>query len=205
VCPVYRTGTLLTSEHPILCIFSTNICTEFFKHTAHSRFFLFKMPFIYAKFRCQKVNCCCDSISNRNQYYNMSQLWVFKNRNYTFQQKQTCKKYTYNKKPSWEELPTLTVPVLSWYYETHNTVNINIKLFCNVTPHSTRDWWQHHRWYTTPKTMTPCTWYHISQKLTKSCHGTSQHKLLWSYNYKTKNKNKKKKTICRIVLFPTVH
>ena len=30
----------------ILCIFSTNISTEYFKHAAHSPFFLFKMPFI---------------------------------------------------------------------------------------------------------------------------------------------------------------
>jgi hypothetical protein len=33
-------GTPLPSKNPILYIFSTNICTEFFKHAAHSRFFL---------------------------------------------------------------------------------------------------------------------------------------------------------------------
>jgi hypothetical protein len=37
---------VLPSKHPILHIFSTNIRTEFFKHVAHSPFFLFKMPFI---------------------------------------------------------------------------------------------------------------------------------------------------------------
>ena len=36
--PIYRTGTPLPSKHPILYIFSTNICTEFFKHAAHSPF-----------------------------------------------------------------------------------------------------------------------------------------------------------------------
>jgi hypothetical protein len=36
--PIYRTGTQLPSKHPILYIFSTNICTEFFKHVAHSPF-----------------------------------------------------------------------------------------------------------------------------------------------------------------------
>jgi hypothetical protein len=46
VRPIYRTGTPLPSKHPILYIFSTNICTEFFKHAARSPFFLFKMPFI---------------------------------------------------------------------------------------------------------------------------------------------------------------
>ena len=36
---IYRTGTPLPSKRPILCIFSTNIRTEFFKHAAHSPFF----------------------------------------------------------------------------------------------------------------------------------------------------------------------
>jgi hypothetical protein len=36
--PIYRTGTPLPSKHPILCIFSKNISTEFFKHDAHSPF-----------------------------------------------------------------------------------------------------------------------------------------------------------------------
>jgi len=37
----------LTSRRCILYIYSTNICTEYFKHAAHSPFFfLFKMPFI---------------------------------------------------------------------------------------------------------------------------------------------------------------
>ena len=35
---IYRTGTPLPSKHPILCIFSTNIRNEFFKHAAHSPF-----------------------------------------------------------------------------------------------------------------------------------------------------------------------
>jgi hypothetical protein len=39
VRPIYRTGTSLPSKHPILCIFSTNIRTEFFKQAAHSPFF----------------------------------------------------------------------------------------------------------------------------------------------------------------------
>jgi hypothetical protein len=46
VRPIYRTGTPLPSKHPILYIFSTNIRTKFFKHAAHSPFFLFKIPFI---------------------------------------------------------------------------------------------------------------------------------------------------------------
>jgi hypothetical protein len=46
VRPIYRTGTPLPYKHPILYIFSTNNCTEFFKHEAHSLFFLFKMLFI---------------------------------------------------------------------------------------------------------------------------------------------------------------
>jgi hypothetical protein len=36
---IYGTDTPLPSKHPILYIFSTNIHTEFFKHTAHSPFF----------------------------------------------------------------------------------------------------------------------------------------------------------------------
>jgi hypothetical protein len=77
VRPIYRTGTPLPSEHPILYIFSTNILTEFFKHAAHSPFFspqnavyFIMLPFWFlyyshfkyrvcynlnAKFRCQKV------------------------------------------------------------------------------------------------------------------------------------------------------
>jgi hypothetical protein len=39
VRPIYRTGTPLPSKHPILCIFSTNIHTEFFKNAALSPFF----------------------------------------------------------------------------------------------------------------------------------------------------------------------
>ena len=42
---VSRTGQL-TSRRCILNIYSTNILTEYFKHAAHSPFFLFKMPFI---------------------------------------------------------------------------------------------------------------------------------------------------------------
>jgi hypothetical protein len=40
--PIYRTGTPLPSKLPIVYvyIFSTNIRTEFFKHAAHSPFFL---------------------------------------------------------------------------------------------------------------------------------------------------------------------
>jgi hypothetical protein len=37
--PIYRTSTPLPSKHPILCIFSTNIRTEFFKQAAHTPFF----------------------------------------------------------------------------------------------------------------------------------------------------------------------
>ena len=36
----------LTSRRCILYIYSTNILTEYFKHAAHSPFFLFNMPFI---------------------------------------------------------------------------------------------------------------------------------------------------------------
>jgi hypothetical protein len=39
VRPIYRTGTPLPSKHPNSCIFSENICTEFFKHAAHSVYF----------------------------------------------------------------------------------------------------------------------------------------------------------------------
>ena len=38
MCPVYRTG--VPSKCCILYIFSTNISTEYFKHAAHSPFFL---------------------------------------------------------------------------------------------------------------------------------------------------------------------
>jgi hypothetical protein len=34
VRPIYRTGTPLSSKHPILYIFSTNIRTELFEHAA---------------------------------------------------------------------------------------------------------------------------------------------------------------------------
>jgi Na+-translocating ferredoxin:NAD+ oxidoreductase RnfE subunit len=40
VRPIYGTGTSLPSKHLILYIFSTNTRTEFFKHVAHSPFFL---------------------------------------------------------------------------------------------------------------------------------------------------------------------
>jgi hypothetical protein len=46
VHPIYRTDVTLPSKCCILYIFSTNISTEYFKHAAHSPFFLFKMPFI---------------------------------------------------------------------------------------------------------------------------------------------------------------
>ena len=36
---IYRTGVPVPSRCCILYIFSTNICTEYFKHAAHSRFF----------------------------------------------------------------------------------------------------------------------------------------------------------------------
>jgi hypothetical protein len=36
LCPIYRTGTLLPTTHPIFYIFSTNTRTEFLKHAAHS-------------------------------------------------------------------------------------------------------------------------------------------------------------------------
>jgi hypothetical protein len=40
VRPICRTGTPLPSKNPILYIFSTNLRTIFFKHAAHSPFFL---------------------------------------------------------------------------------------------------------------------------------------------------------------------
>jgi hypothetical protein len=46
VRPIYRTGTTLPSIHPVLYTFSTNIRTVFFKHSVHTLFFLFKMPYI---------------------------------------------------------------------------------------------------------------------------------------------------------------
>ena len=36
----------LTSKRCILCIYSTNIGTEYFKHALYSLFFLFKMRFV---------------------------------------------------------------------------------------------------------------------------------------------------------------
>ena len=36
----------LTSKRYILCIYSTNIGTEYFKHALYSPFFLFKMQFV---------------------------------------------------------------------------------------------------------------------------------------------------------------
>jgi hypothetical protein len=36
----------LTSKSCILCIYSTNIGTEYFKHALYSTFFLFKMQFV---------------------------------------------------------------------------------------------------------------------------------------------------------------
>jgi hypothetical protein len=40
VCPIYRAGVTLPSRCCILYIVSTNISTEYFKHVAHSPFFL---------------------------------------------------------------------------------------------------------------------------------------------------------------------
>jgi hypothetical protein len=55
VCPIYRTDTPLPSKHPILYVFSTNIRTEFFKHAAHSAFFLFKIPLFH---NATYFGCC---------------------------------------------------------------------------------------------------------------------------------------------------
>ena len=38
----------LTSKRCILCIYSTNTGTEYFKHGIYSMFFLFKMQFFFA-------------------------------------------------------------------------------------------------------------------------------------------------------------
>jgi len=43
--PYMGRTTPLTSKRCILCIYSTNICTEYFKHALYSPFFPFKMPF----------------------------------------------------------------------------------------------------------------------------------------------------------------
>jgi hypothetical protein len=45
VRPIYRTGVPLPSQCCILYIFLTNISTEYFKHAAHSPFFLLKKQF----------------------------------------------------------------------------------------------------------------------------------------------------------------
>jgi len=38
--------TALTSKRCILYIYSTNVCTKYFKHAVYSPFFLFKMQFV---------------------------------------------------------------------------------------------------------------------------------------------------------------
>ena len=47
VRPIYRTGVPLPSRCFTLCIFSTNISTEYFKHAAHSPFFSSKCRFFH--------------------------------------------------------------------------------------------------------------------------------------------------------------
>ena len=42
----WRLTAQLTSKRCILNIYSTNILAKYFKHAAHSPFFVFKMPFI---------------------------------------------------------------------------------------------------------------------------------------------------------------
>jgi len=44
--PYMGRTTLLTSKRCILCIYSTNIGTEYFKRALYSPFFLFKMQFV---------------------------------------------------------------------------------------------------------------------------------------------------------------
>jgi hypothetical protein len=67
VRPIYRMGTLLTSKHPILYIFSTNIRTEFFKHAAHSVFFsskcrLFHIATFFGSCIIHILHTGCDKI-----------------------------------------------------------------------------------------------------------------------------------------------
>jgi hypothetical protein len=53
VRPLYGTGLLLPSRCCILCIFSTNISTEYFKHAAHSPFFF--LVYVLFTFYIQNV------------------------------------------------------------------------------------------------------------------------------------------------------
>jgi hypothetical protein len=52
VRPIYRTGTPLPSKHPILCLFSTNIRTEYFKHAASSPFLSFQNAVYFIMLPC---------------------------------------------------------------------------------------------------------------------------------------------------------
>jgi hypothetical protein len=78
VRPIYRTGTPLPTKHPILYIFSTNIRTEFFKHTAHfplfshqNAVFIIMLPFLVPvlfTFYIQAPHPPCNTVSQSVQF-----------------------------------------------------------------------------------------------------------------------------------------
>jgi hypothetical protein len=85
VRPIYRTGTPILSKNPILCIFSTNIRTAFFKRIAHSFFplqnavYFIMLPLlvlvlfafyikVVLKFKCQTPRSAINLTSTRHVF-----------------------------------------------------------------------------------------------------------------------------------------